>query len=225
MGSGSIFSPARLPREVYISSHTSKLFFNTTTQNAQHPYFRGQLMPPTCWSDMFESGHGSSSRRAFTVRECKLKRLMTFVCTKLTRAQGETSVKILTSIREKDVFVVQSGSPKINDSIMELLILISACKGGSANKITGRIILPHAERFWCVCQTNWCSGPTLLSIQQTIQEEVTSRCNHSAYACESPTCRGNQPCYYNRPSRFPNARLLQMPCRQSTRGTFDSKMD
>lgn len=53
--------------------------------------------------------------------------------------QGETSVKILTSIREKDVFVVQSGSSKINDSIMELLILISACKGGSANKITGQL--------------------------------------------------------------------------------------
>jgi ribose-phosphate pyrophosphokinase len=52
-------------------------------------------------------------------------------------AQGETSVRILTSVREKDVFVVQSGSPKINDSIMELLITISACKGGSANKITG----------------------------------------------------------------------------------------
>ena len=43
----------------------------------------------------------------------------------------------MTSLREKDVFVVQSGSSKINDSIMELLILISACKGGSANKITG----------------------------------------------------------------------------------------
>lgn len=44
---------------------------------------------------------------------------------------------MLTSVREKDVFVVQSGSPKINDSIMELLIMISACKGGSANKVTG----------------------------------------------------------------------------------------
>lgn len=50
-------------------------------------------------------------------------------------------MKILTSIREKDVFVVQSGSSKINDSIMELLILISACKGGSANKITGTATL------------------------------------------------------------------------------------
>ena len=50
----------------------------------------------------------------------------------------------MTSIREKDVFIVQSGSPKINDSIMELLILISACKGGSANKITGEN--HHAKR-------------------------------------------------------------------------------
>lgn len=52
-------------------------------------------------------------------------------------SNGETSVRILTSVREKDVFVVQSGSPKINDTIMELLIMISACKGGSANKVTG----------------------------------------------------------------------------------------
>ena len=52
-------------------------------------------------------------------------------------SNGETSVRIMTSVREKDVFVVQSGSPRINDSIMELLIMISACKGGSANKVTG----------------------------------------------------------------------------------------
>jgi ribose-phosphate pyrophosphokinase len=54
-----------------------------------------------------------------------------------TNAKGETSVRILTSVREKDVFIVQSGSPKVNDTIMELLIMISACKGGSANKVTG----------------------------------------------------------------------------------------
>ncbi|KAJ9129825.1 Ribose-phosphate pyrophosphokinase 1 [Pleurostoma richardsiae] len=56
-------------------------------------------------------------------------------------SNGETSVRILTSVREKDVFVVQSGSPKINDVIMELLIMISACKGGSANKVTA--VLPY----------------------------------------------------------------------------------
>ncbi|KAI5923623.1 phosphoribosyltransferase-like protein [Camillea tinctor] len=56
-------------------------------------------------------------------------------------SNGETSVRILTSVRDKDVFVVQSGSPRINDTIMELLIMISACKGGSANKITA--VLPY----------------------------------------------------------------------------------
>ncbi|WYZ45084.1 hypothetical protein EsH8_VIII_000400 [Colletotrichum jinshuiense] len=56
-------------------------------------------------------------------------------------SNGETSVRILTSVREKDVFVVQSGSPKVNDTIMELLIMISACKGGSSNKITA--VLPY----------------------------------------------------------------------------------
>ncbi|KAI6782717.1 Ribose-phosphate pyrophosphokinase-like protein [Emericellopsis cladophorae] len=56
-------------------------------------------------------------------------------------SNGETSVRLLTSVREKDVFVVQSGSPRINDSIMELLIMISAAKGGSANKVTA--VLPY----------------------------------------------------------------------------------
>ncbi|KAI9163776.1 Ribose-phosphate pyrophosphokinase [Paramyrothecium foliicola] len=56
-------------------------------------------------------------------------------------SNGETSVRIMTSVREKDVFVVQSGSSKINDSLMELLIMISACKGGSANKVTA--VIPY----------------------------------------------------------------------------------
>jgi len=54
---------------------------------------------------------------------------------------GETSVTIHTSIRNKDVFIVQSGSERINDSIMELLIMISACKGGSAKSITA--VMPY----------------------------------------------------------------------------------
>lgn len=53
-------------------------------------------------------------------------------------SNGETSVSVNTSIRNQDVFIVQSGSNKINDSLMELLIMISACKGGSAKSITGQ---------------------------------------------------------------------------------------
>ena len=54
-------------------------------------------------------------------------------------SNGETSVNINTSVRDQDVFIVQSGSSNINDSVMEILIMISACKGGSAKSITGAL--------------------------------------------------------------------------------------
>ncbi|KAF2135860.1 uncharacterized protein K452DRAFT_303233 [Aplosporella prunicola CBS 121167] len=56
-------------------------------------------------------------------------------------SNGETSVQIQTSVRDQDVFIVQSGSSKINDNVMELLIMISACKGGSAKSITA--VMPY----------------------------------------------------------------------------------
>ncbi|KAF1949739.1 phosphoribosyl pyrophosphokinase [Byssothecium circinans] len=56
-------------------------------------------------------------------------------------ANGETQVQIHTSVRDKDVFIVQSGSAKINDAVMELLIMVSACKGGSARSITA--VMPY----------------------------------------------------------------------------------
>ncbi|CAI4534710.1 BDN_1c_G0022720.mRNA.1.CDS.1 [Saccharomyces cerevisiae] len=60
-------------------------------------------------------------------------------CTLKKFANGETSVQIGVSVRDEDVYVIQSGSPSINDDIMELLILVSACRGGSARKITAVI--------------------------------------------------------------------------------------
>ncbi|KAF4265806.1 hypothetical protein KXW98_007848 [Aspergillus fumigatus] len=56
-------------------------------------------------------------------------------------ANGETRVDIGVSVRNQDVYIVQSGSQKINDSVMELLIMISACKGGSAKSITA--VMPY----------------------------------------------------------------------------------
>lgn len=52
-------------------------------------------------------------------------------------SNGETRVNINVSVRNQDVYIVQSGSSKINDSVMELLVMINACKGGSARSITG----------------------------------------------------------------------------------------
>ncbi|KAF2668460.1 putative ribose phosphate diphosphokinase Prs1 [Microthyrium microscopicum] len=56
-------------------------------------------------------------------------------------SNGETSVQIRASIRNQDVFIVQSGSTKMNDSVIELLIMCSACKGGSAKSITA--VMPY----------------------------------------------------------------------------------
>ncbi|KAL6933830.1 probable Ribose-phosphate pyrophosphokinase 1 [Hanseniaspora guilliermondii] len=68
-------------------------------------------------------------------------------CTLKKFANGETSVQIGVSVRDEDVYVIQSGSPEINDHIMEMLILISALKGGSAKKITAVIPqFPYAKQ-------------------------------------------------------------------------------
>lgn len=56
-------------------------------------------------------------------------------------ANGETSIRVRSSVREKDVYVIQSGCGHVNDNLMQLMILISACKSASASKITA--VLPY----------------------------------------------------------------------------------
>jgi hypothetical protein len=46
-------------------------------------------------------------------------------------------VEIGESVRGEDVFIIQSGCGQINDNIMELLIMINACKIASAARVTG----------------------------------------------------------------------------------------
>ncbi|KAI0792685.1 phosphoribosyl pyrophosphokinase [Abortiporus biennis] len=67
-------------------------------------------------------------------------------CTVKKFSNGEINVKISESIREEDVFIIQSGCSDVNDNLMELLILISACKGASARRITAVIpCFPYAR--------------------------------------------------------------------------------
>ncbi len=49
---------------------------------------------------------------------------------------GEINVKIDDDVRGKDVFVVQPTCPPVNDSLMELLILIDCLRRASAGRIT-----------------------------------------------------------------------------------------
>ncbi|EGN96364.1 hypothetical protein SERLA73DRAFT_186088 [Serpula lacrymans var. lacrymans S7.3] len=61
-------------------------------------------------------------------------------------SNGEINVKISESVREEDVFIIQSGCRDVNDNLMELLILISACKTASARRITAVIpCFPYAR--------------------------------------------------------------------------------
>ncbi|AQZ11538.1 PRS5 (YOL061W) [Zygosaccharomyces parabailii] len=56
-------------------------------------------------------------------------------------SNGETSVSVGESVREKDVYVIQSGCGHVNDTFLELLILISACKTASAARVTA--VMPY----------------------------------------------------------------------------------
>jgi len=47
----------------------------------------------------------------------------------------ETNVELFESVREKDIFIVQSGCGHVNDNLIELLIMVSACKITSAKRI------------------------------------------------------------------------------------------
>ena len=54
---------------------------------------------------------------------------------------GEISIKINESIRGKDVFIMQPTSTPTNDNIMELLIMIDACRRASAGYINA--VIPY----------------------------------------------------------------------------------
>lgn len=62
-------------------------------------------------------------------------------------SNGEISVTIKESVREKDVYVIQSASGEVNDNFMELLIMISACKTASAGKVTAVMpLFPYSRQ-------------------------------------------------------------------------------
>ncbi len=56
-------------------------------------------------------------------------------------SNDNTFVRINESVRENDVFVVQSFSAPINDSIMEMLIMIDTIKRASAGRVTA--VIPY----------------------------------------------------------------------------------
>jgi ribose-phosphate pyrophosphokinase len=56
-------------------------------------------------------------------------------------SDGEISVEILENVRGRDVYVVQSTCPPVNDNLMELLVMADALRRASALRITA--VVPY----------------------------------------------------------------------------------
>jgi len=56
-------------------------------------------------------------------------------------SDGEIMVEIFENIRGRDVFIVQSTCPPVNDNLMELLVMADACRRASAGSITA--VVPY----------------------------------------------------------------------------------
>jgi len=56
-------------------------------------------------------------------------------------ADGEVNVIVNENVRGKDVYIIQPTSPPVNESLMELLLMISTMRRASARKITA--IIPY----------------------------------------------------------------------------------
>lgn len=56
-------------------------------------------------------------------------------------SDGETSVSIRETVRGYDVFLIQPTCPPVNNNLMELLVMIDACKRASARQITA--VIPY----------------------------------------------------------------------------------
>lgn len=79
------------------------------------------------------------------------KKLAEAICSKLDLdlgklevgkfSDGETCVNIGETVRGCDVFIIQSTSIPVNDNLMELLLIIDACKRASAGRITA--VIPY----------------------------------------------------------------------------------
>jgi ribose-phosphate pyrophosphokinase len=56
-------------------------------------------------------------------------------------SDGELNVEILENVRGRDVFIIQSTCPPVNDNVMELLVMADACRRASVARITA--IIPY----------------------------------------------------------------------------------
>ncbi|MCL2152809.1 MAG: ribose-phosphate pyrophosphokinase [Oscillospiraceae bacterium] len=82
-----------------------------------------------------------NSNRPFAESVCRYIGLRLCNTDVATFSDGEISVSLFETVRGSDVFIIQSTCFPINDNLMEMLILVDACKRASASRIT--CVIPY----------------------------------------------------------------------------------
>ena len=82
-----------------------------------------------------------NSNRAFAETVCKELGLELGNSVVQTFSDGEVSVSLNETVRGADVFLIQSTCKPVNDHLMELLVMIDACRRASAGRITA--VIPY----------------------------------------------------------------------------------
>lgn len=83
----------------------------------------------------------SDSAEGFTEEICNYLKIEKGSINRMKFKNDNNFVQILESVRDKDIFLVQTTEPPVNERIMELLITIDAVKRASAKRIT--VVLPY----------------------------------------------------------------------------------
>ena len=83
----------------------------------------------------------SSSAEKFTEEICDYLKTEKGKINMMKFKNDNNFVQILETVRDKDVFLIQTTEPPVNERIMELLITIDAVKRASAKRIT--VVLPY----------------------------------------------------------------------------------
>ena len=83
----------------------------------------------------------SKSADKFTKEVCNYLQIKPGKTKAMKFKNDNNFVQILETVREKDVYVIQTTHPPVNERIMEMLILIDAIKRAAARRIT--VVLPY----------------------------------------------------------------------------------
>jgi ribose-phosphate pyrophosphokinase len=84
---------------------------------------------------------GGNSNKNLTEKICRHLKIKEGKILVSRFSDGEVRVKVEENIRGKDVFIIQSTCPPVNENLMELLIILDALKRASAARITA--VIPY----------------------------------------------------------------------------------